>query len=330
MKLLLLTPVFLLALTHQAADLVFAPEAGTTLTKTFRQDFEVELIDQELVFTINGEEQPEPDGGEFELVLKEHETITITDEYIAVEGGRATQLRRTYDELTTLSTQEISGPEIESDAEPEKGESELEGTTVLFQWSEDDEEYAVEFSGDDEGDEELLEDLDADADLTWFLPDDEVDVGDSWELEASVFALLSSPGGDSKVERPGDDDTEDAFGEQFDENLSGDVTCTLSEIEEGVAVIRIEMELETTVEEEDDMGGEEADVTSTSTYSFTFELEGELRWNVEANHADGLSLSGDAGLELVNEQEGSSQNVDFEVRSVQTFEGSLSFEFETE
>ena len=61
-------------------------------------------------------------------------------------------------------------------------------------WDDEEQTYYSEFDGDD-ADESLLEGLLEDIDLRAFLPTEEVDVDDEWEVDTSTLGPVLLPGG---------------------------------------------------------------------------------------------------------------------------------------
>ena len=275
-------------------ELVFAPEEGVRLKKTFELVCELKLVDDETKIIDDYGEHVSRDS---DLSISEEQTIIFSDEYHSMEDGRATRISRTFETLSRQSQSEARWLPTGSVLVQEEREatSELEGLAVIFTWAEDEEKYAAQFvEEDEEEDKDLLEDLDADADLTWFLPESEVDEGDSWDLEVDAFLALTSPGGDTKIEPAGEVSLsprlERERDELFKENLKGYITCTYEGAEDGIATVAIEIDLESRFEHELVPG-------MSQFFSSSFELEGELRWNVEAGHASTLLLEGDRELE---------------------------------
>ncbi|MGD2018721.1 MAG: hypothetical protein PVJ89_11430 [Planctomycetota bacterium] len=309
-----------LALLAPAAPLADTPavgvEAGTKITKTYENVLELEL--QSISIEFGDQEQEVPEEGLPEVTIRDDEQITFTDEYLAVDGGRATKVARTFDELSDSSSQTVSLPDGEGGEDSREGESELTGTTVVFTWDEDEEEYSAEFGEEEEADEDLLEDLEGDADFVFMLPGEEVEVGDSWELEASAFTMISSPSGDLKIDSEEDDDDDGEFGEQFEDNLSGDFEVTLEEIEDGVAKMTFEGVVETEIEMEREAPEEAPDgLEFSQTYEFSFDVSGTLLWDMERGIATSMELEADVEMNTANVQ----SNGDMTLRQIQYFEG---------
>lgn len=294
----------------------FGVESGTEVTKSFGKLLHLELDSMEV--TVNGEEE---DTGELpEVVIDEEFEAVFVDKYVRVEDGRSQELVRTFETLSNVSTQSSPDMEGEMAEEVSEGESELDGTSVRFRWNSDEEEYVVSWADDEDADSsELFDGLDADADYLYLLPEEDVEVGDSWDLDVAVFDLLSSPGGDLAIYSEGDD-PEDDFGDQFNDGLEGSMEATLTSIEDGVATITISGEVTTSVEQDGKPEEAPAELELMQTFDFNFEIEGVLVWDMNAGHAKSLELEGDVNLDMTQDQ---SMN-EFEVQVVQSFTGGLS------
>ncbi len=81
------------------AQLEFAPEEGTVLTKSF--GVHVEAAVESFHLTVNGEERP---AEEPELGFESDFDLRITDEYVALADGRPSMLRRTVSAVPETST----------------------------------------------------------------------------------------------------------------------------------------------------------------------------------------------------------------------------------
>lgn len=334
-SLMLLCGAPLFALATSSTELVFVPEAGSTLTTTFERVLELELQDTELTLSLDGEEQEDTEAPDIELAIRETESIAFTDEFEKVSGGRVIRLSRSFDKLGTLSAEiltDVDGQDYETET---PGKSELEATSVAFVWDEEAEEYSVRFADDDEDlDSALLEGLEASADLSWFLPEAEVEEGDQWEIDVTAFSKMASPSGDLKIVREGEEDSEDDFREQFAEHLEGGLGGELQELRsvEGreLAVIRVTGELETYVEEEHATDGEGGEGTSTERFKFTFEVEGELLWDVEAKHARSFQLSGEVKMTMESHEAYSGDGHSLDFTSTQVFGGTVKYDIRVE
>lgn len=286
-------------------ELAFAPKEGLRVKKTLEMVSELKLVDYERTDVVNGEEHVSS-GGEVNMTTRHEQTLVFWDEYSSVVNGRPARIDRTFETLSRLVQQE----EGASQRKTFDGTSELEGQTVTFTWDEGEEAYAVAFANDDDEtlDMDLLQGLDADADLTWFLPDGEVDEGNTWETDTAAYLKLTWLGGDTKIEGGDEESDEDRdrreeFYDLFGKNLEAEITCTYRGVQDGIATVVIGMEVESRFEQERTSERKGIERSSSESYSFAFELEGELRFDVEAGHALGVLLEGEGELELeVNEE----------------------------
>jgi hypothetical protein len=323
----------------------YAPEKGESLTKRFTLTTSAELDD--FTFSVDGQDM----GGMLGDILFELESsqsYLVTDEVLAMGEGRPERLSRTFDELsgeTTVSV-EVQG---EGDDTDSAMTSELEGASVVFSWDEDEGDFSAEFGEDDEGrDSDLLESLEEDMSLRAFMPDGDVEEGDSWEIPIENLFSVGMPGGNLSLvpEDTGDMDMEELEGmledladtveESFPDWTSGTVTATYTgdRDEDGteVAVIEIEIDIDvdadlaellTTVLEEVlanvDEAPEDLDFSfTTANLSMSIAGTGELTWDAAAGHIHAFSFQGDQDLELTVEADvdvegqGTSFSVGFE------------------
>ena len=303
-----------------AAEISFAPSEGLTLTKTFHQAFRATLDSQDAVVVMNGEEraieQPTPD-----MKLEEDEDAVFVDEYVAVGDGRVTKLKRTFKEISSRSE-----TVVEDGPGEKNGESALEGLTVLFSWDPDEEEYTASYDGE-AADEDLLDGLEAEVDLAELLPDGDVAVGDTWDVDIEAFHVISDPGGDLAVVMEDDDGEDDDFDEQFEENMEGELTGEYVGTEDvdgrELQVIKITGELETTVEQETDPEQFGGQGEGTQTFEFTIEVEARLYWDSKAGHARSFSGESVIGLSIETHHSAEQNGMEFEIRLTQEFSGTV-------
>ena len=324
----------------------FAPEEGSTLTVTFEQKSNGELVENELSFLVNGEESEGLEQEELEISRSFTESISFTDEIIAIDDGTPTHVSRTFDEISMSSTEETINSEGDDFESENEQKSSLEGVTVEFVWDEDDEGYSKS-SEDEDVEDVMLDRLELTGHLVELLPDDDASEGDEWKVDAAVFGKLVYPGGSLSyyyVDEDGDelgeqDEDEiarkDDWDEQYGENFEGDISLVHNGTreEDGVTllVIGIEIDVETSVEQEEEISfeidDEPGDGTITKTYSFAMELEGELLWNPELGHAVSLTFAGDNELEYEEAQDMPGDSVHLEITTVQLFEGTAEYSY---
>ncbi|MDB2576339.1 hypothetical protein N9185_00645 [bacterium] len=293
-----------------------AVDAGTKVTKTYENVLKVEL--QSISIQFGDEEQEVPDEQLPEIVIEDNELIVFTDEYLVVDGGRGTKIARSFDTLEDSSTQAVSMPDGEGGEDVTEGESELAGATVVFSWDGDEDSYTAAFGEDEDGDEDLLEGLVGDADFLFMFPGEEVEVGDSWEVGAEVFTLMTSPSGDLKIDSEDQSEKDDEFGEQFEDNLSGDLEVTLVSIEDDVAKVTFEgvVDTEIALERETPEGAPEG-LELEQGFEFSFDVSGTLLWNMESGIAISMEMEADVEMNNSNTQTMGEQSI----KQVQYFEG---------
>ena len=305
----------------------FAPEEGTELVETYDQQWLLELSEQTLSIVINDEEVPH-DAPEAEIEIETHDVLTFRSEYLEVDEGTPRELRRTLEAVSATSRESATGPDGETAEDEREGETELEGVAILFRWDEDEEAFVASFEEEDAADEDLLERVTGADVLSAFLPEDgDVEAGDTWDVDVLAFQSISNPGGDWGVVKEGDDEDKDAFEEEFYENLDGSIAAEHqgARDEDGreVQVIALELELETSVERSDEL---DEGAVSTETFTFEFDVAGELLWDSEHHHAVSLSLTGDLSLTLSRVQEAESDQGTFEIDMTQFLEGDYNYE----
>ncbi len=299
----------------EAAKIEFAPKAGSSLTKTFVSTTTMEMDD--MAMTMNGE--PSPMMPDIEMSIEMVATTTVTDEYIALAAGQPKKLSRTYDaigsELEMDVVMNMMGEE-ESQSPSGSGSSELEGSTVIFSWNDEDSEYELSFPEGEEGDADLLEGLSEDMDFRALLPDGELAEGESYEIDLMGLVDVMAPGGDLKVEMEVDgaqagmgpdpammSDLSQFFGDAVEGSATGKFLEMRDVDGTNVAVIEIEVEIAASADMSEmaaeTMGAEELPAEMTvDRMDLTMNLEGtgELFWNVEAGHIHSMTFQADLDI----------------------------------
>ncbi|MBI1382119.1 MAG: hypothetical protein GC161_13670 [Planctomycetaceae bacterium] len=271
----------------------FAPETGLVLAKSTTGELRMELDSYEI--SVNGEPQ------DFEapaMTIAIDFTHEWRDTYHAVSGGQPTDLERAY--VTVKSTNATT----QGDQERTAGRtSPLVGKKVRFTKEEEGDGFDSRFV-DEEGDEELLEDLRVSVDFLGLLPEDDVEVGETWNGDLSRFDEIFSPLGelhtvmDDGTERP-----EDPWGELLDdalEAMEGDFEVTYTgNSEEGgrrLAEFAVRIEAEGSGEGEDsrmrDTPSGETESTIVRVATLGAELEAKLLWDLDAKHFVSCELEG--------------------------------------
>jgi hypothetical protein len=282
---------------NTAEELEFSLAPKSSLTKTFSSKFKAKSDSMRMF--MGDQEMPAEMMPKMELSIDSEDDFVISDEYLEIADGRPTKLKRTFEKLSSSSTQDMQ-MELPEDVEPseEMGpktsnkSSELEGKAVLFAWDEKASEYKRTFA-DGEGEERLLADLAEDMDLRAFLPGKSVKVGDTWEVDAVVASeAINSPGGDLHLEDDDDDGKFEGFDRDMRDSAKGEVKATFKGMRDeggrqvGVIAIAGKVTSQAEGEEEGDEG------TETRKAEVETEFEGEILWDVESGHLHSAQISG--------------------------------------
>lgn len=188
MKLILAAAALLaLSATRDEVALRFAPDEDTVLVRTF--DAEASYRLSSLIYAIEGEEL---DTGEelADVRMEFQEHVQVRDTLGASADGRPETLVRTFEELSQ-ETSWSAGEETSATT----SSSPFEGRRVRFTWDDEDERHTAEAADDEELEAELAALLDEDMDLRLVLPEDEVGVGDSWDVDVRLYLAFMWPGG---------------------------------------------------------------------------------------------------------------------------------------
>jgi len=321
-----------------AVSLEFAPADGTEVSLVFERVFTLELDETEIEVELDGESVGDQESPEVAYEMSETESIAFTDSF-EVADGRVVGIRRAFETIGTLYIETVTDPTGEEFSDEDQGESELEGSVVLFRWDEDEESYGASFGEESEDlDAELLEGLDAEANMAGFLPGSEVEVevGDAWDVDVAAFVSMINLSGSLKVLQDGEEESADDsdYGKQFDDNITGEIEATLAEIreEDGVrlAVIKVESDLSTTITTTTEVDEGDATGTELDEQTFEFELAGEIVWNLGAGHLSSLAMEGDLTLEMHSVKAYSMQDHDLKMTENQSLSGGLTFAIEVD
>ena len=279
-------------------EINLAVEEGLSVTKTFVTEMNAEL--DAFSVTVDGEEQdgiPDP-----EFSLSDTTRVVFVDEYRSVDGDRIQSLVRTFEELNDSTTRSSVDPGGEASDDTSEGESDLEGLEVLFEWDADAEEYEASFVDDDAGDDDLLDGLIAGADFREFLPEDEVEEGDTWEVDPAAFEAIINPSGEVKIVSDEEEDSSE-LQEQMRDNVSGTIEASFKGIEDGVATIEITVEIDTSAIDDSPAGLPEG-AEATQELAITYECEGQLLWDMKRGVAKSLEMGGDIEIQITGNQGG--------------------------
>lgn len=287
-------------------EVAFRVAADTTLVRTLESHYAMRL--DGMKGSLNGEEVPPEAFGEVNLQITHSETCVVTDVIESVTGGRPARLKRTFDELGGTEHTSFSSQEGEESAD-KTYESALEGKQVVFTWNDESQAFETTFGGESEGDSELLETLEEDMDLRALLPGRPVAEGDTWSIDPGTFHCVLDPGGDMSLEDT-EGETRDTTetDAQMRANMEGKFGATFQGVENvggvRVAVIRLEVATRTHAQTALEAEALPEGWSGTDVVRAEFELEGELRWDLDHGHALALELQGETGLEMSQEVSG--------------------------
>lgn len=308
---ILLTAPVLLALTLPGDNLTFAPEAGSSVTRTFTSSNQFSLDEMEV--SMNG--QPMPMDLDMKMDMSVDIAMEITDTFVAMGDGRPAKLKRTFDSLGSESHFSMEMAMMPGGGQEKDigSSSELEGKTVEFTWNDDEETYDVAYF-ESEGDEDLLEDLAEDMDFRALLPAGEVAVGDTWEIDVSELTSVLFPGGNPALVP--DDDGSDEMGMPGMDNMGGNMADMIGDLLEGeataeyrgieevdgiqVAVIAFTVSISSSndmTEVVEEAMGELPEGSPDMSINFVdieIEMEGEgtLQWAIAANRPHSFEIRG--------------------------------------
>ncbi len=286
-----LTPVFLVLaaapLTREGVAFHHAPETGSSRTVAF--ELELTLEGGELEVTMDGNEVPSMYLPKLNLDMTDRQVVGITETFD--EGA---WLRR-YDELTWVNdgtmSMDMNGQTQEFPWSSE-GETAFADRTVRFAL--EDGELARAFADEQGGETSLLDGLRADLGLAELLPEDPVEVGDTWTVDGAELEILFNPGGELHWELPAEM-AEHMLPEIESREHSGELELTLVKLgEDGEhAHCSVTGTLVRVTTQPGDLS--EVPVTdgdATDTVTETWEVEGDLVWNLAAGQVASLELDG--------------------------------------
>lgn len=306
-----------LALHAPATKIAFTAAEGTSLKKVFTSRLELELDEMRVL-----RDGQEPDAlPDLEMQISSNLEVAVTDEYLALEKGKPTKLRRTFDKIdvgTEMAMEVNLQGQTQTQQTPVRAGSKLEGEAIDFVWNRENSAYDRSFVKE-AGDKDLLAGLFEDMDLRAFLPGREVSVGDEWEVKPHDLASVMAPGGDLKLvpeefayDMGGMSNQMGELSDWFDENLQGKVNCRFTEIrkqgDSQIAVIAIEMLLKNDVDLTE-MAQEELDEVELPTGAGEVEIEhmlinlhiegeGTLLWNLTTGHFHSLEMQSDIEMKM--------------------------------
>lgn len=325
----------------------FAVASGSALSRTIVQETEMSLDDMSVY---QNEQDMSGMMGKFEITAKNKMTVKVSDKFLEMGEGAPTKLQRTFESLgnSTSMSMQADNPMIPSQDREMQGKSELQGKVVLF--TRDGDGYKKTFGPDTTGDDEMLAGLEEDMDFRGLVPSGSKSVGDTWSVELPAFKNVLAPGGNLRIEieESGGDDmgfgsmgSEGSLAEQLGD-LEGEVKAEFTKVErEGgakIAVVKLTYEIksaqdmsekarESIEKNKDKMGGAEVEIESADV-ELKFKGEGELRWDLAANHLIALELSGEMSMAMENAMKMDMMGTSMRMRMAMDMSGTFSQKIE--
>ena len=311
----------------------YAAAEGSTWQKTFEVTTELGFDDLSVV--MNGQEVDPQFLPQIEMDATDTTYVEVTDVVVEVGDGGPRLVHRTYEGVwrEAEQTMEMVGMMPEPVETAVDGTSPLEGRTVAFTWEEGSDVASSAFADDGGADDALLADVAADMDLLAWLPDHELEEGDSWTVPADAIEAVLSPGGDLSIELEGEGAEEFTRGEGGEHEYEGELTLRLAALRsddgERLAVIEIEGDfaLENTYEGNLDQIPV-VDGTATNTDKIDYELKGELAWDLASGVLRSLEAQADVIIESHTVKDPGQEGPEYE--STAMLSGTMTFQVSVE
>ncbi|MFT7679863.1 MAG: hypothetical protein ACI8QC_003868 [Planctomycetota bacterium] len=304
---LLALPLLLTGFSRKADSIALQPKSDLVLRKSFE-------------LTLESEKETSEEDSEEDSSMTTHQssmtTLVVLDTIIEADAERATHMQRVYEEVAiTREASMESGSN--SDELITEGTCALIGETLDFQWDTDDESYALSC----EADVDLSEEPRFDLDLSEFLPEGEVDEGDSWGIEGQAFRDtvdflaglpiewddLVEPNAPSGSGHGSGSSTGEAGAPEEKHSTDGEVVFTyagsrsIDDVLVAVISLKGEIETEDSLDSARSMEGHSFETHTSRNRTAT--IEGELLWNIEGGHAHSLTI------EITEETEGTVETI---------------------
>jgi len=289
---LLLVALAIAFLPARPDSLTLAVAKGTKLTKSNSISIETELKTGSI--KIGGRDLPAEVIEQLEMTTLFSNDERIVDEYVSVDGARATELVRRYEKATKVEKNHFTFPGTEPRDEDKTVESPLVDHAVAFTWDPKEEKYARAYRGD-EGEKDWLEKLEAEFDYEDILPKGKVEVGDTWKLDTKQFEKITGPGGSlsyPKKSKSDSDPFKDGLKGTIEARYDGKRTVDGREL----AVIHLHADVHGSAKPD-----ESAEMPMEVEISL--DLEGEYLWDQEHGHLASFELEGPAGMKFSGSKE---------------------------
>ncbi len=278
------------------------PVAGEKVVSAFVLDHT--LIAQRMSSRSGGDEQLSQD----QLEIGGRSMWRFADDVRAVDGGRATHLRRMHEEASVHVDKRLQPAGAPPRALVLDGGSPLTNAGVVHRFVPARDACGKYYDGI-ETSEEFLPRLHTEMDLAGLLPNAPVAVGAQWTIEPARLVEVFSFGGlvpirfakgaDALLVRTTALGVGGPLYEVFGGETTGTVGAELVAIEDGIARIALKLDVravkdQTALNQEKLTPPELYDglVVASGRVEWAFRGQGELRWNVAAGRAQGLALAG--------------------------------------
>lgn len=250
--------------------------------------------------------------------LKTERRLTVRDEPLAVDGTRATQMKRDY-EVAEMSAR--MDPIGEQDMPMPSSDivmtSELAEKSVVWTWVPQEGAFGRYYAAA-EGREEALPLLREDLSLRSLLPPGPVAVGASWDLhpmsirdvlEPGGSLSLSSERGSRLLKRNTSAGVGGGMHHLFSGQASGSIQARLTAVQEGIAVVSLQLNRVRYLVNHDafltenNLGREKSSGMDIKGGQLILDLSGEgtLLWDLEAGRARAFELKADQAVEMTFE-----------------------------
>ena len=295
----------------EKTELRFAPAEGTKVRRTITLDHAL-VVQEMATITASGAQSSQE-----KISLDTHQVLRTLDEYRKIGDARPLLLQRRFDEVGWTGKFELP-----QGKEEVKGVSPLGGTSVVYTWIPEEQDYGKYYDAR-ESPEEVLLHLEEDLDLRALLPAAAVATGEGWSVPAAKLQDVFAPAGrldlrfDAKRTRMNLLRTlrcglAGNYGEFFGGESTGECKLKLASVgeEQGrkLATVELEIKLENKIDQrglqQSQMSGAEIAngyQCKSAPVTWTFEGKGTLLWDLRANRAASFQLHGNQNLLIVTE-----------------------------
>lgn len=323
----------------------FAPEDGSEVERTIT--WTESTSSSEVTVTLDGEETSEVPTP-FATVER---TLSIEskDQFVRSTPGKQLEFVRRFGPITLESSAELGLETIGGTAELSfegEGGSELEDVGVRFVWNEEDEVWERSFADDYEGSDELLEGLSPTTELIALLSDEEeLAVGDSWDIEVDMLADILVPGGRPPIDFESDLQALEGVLDPLElpgvfqclvGDGEGDIGARVKSIEDGIAVIELTVDVTISSDKLEHVGalveaalpdGATAEI-QISEYTTAIDGKGELAWDLAESRMSSFRFDAKVEVEVVLGVDVTVEGSDVVFEMRETREGEISVEIE--